>query len=904
MRRSLYNVRFRPKTDLCVGGPRHMRTCHFGLAAVLVAVWGGGVALADPLVTYTFEGEVLTAASAHSRLIPSGFGYNGDGTTGFFAGHDSDDAWRATVWPTNLTPDDAFTFSITIAQGYVVDLTDLSMYQFRSGTGPTNWIVRYSRDGTTYYDLGDGDTTTDWRVSADSAGSLPPFDLTGTVYFRIHAVGASGAAGTWRVDDVALNGDIRVDDRMRVARYQSFDDPAQDNWSFTTNAAGGDVTSATAMRHVGPRAARLTGSAAGNNGPDIRSAGVDVSSVTNLQLRIAYAADEPDTDEDLVLDVSYDNFVTADTVTLVGGFNGIDLAFGSTSPRTQGTNPYVTNLPAATTQVGIKVRFDETSGNDNTNDHYFVDDIRLLAEVAPPPGAPQVSVYGDATGVESSAATVRGHVTDGYPYPDVTLYYGPFDGGTNASAWAASSALGLQGWGIVVTDLSGLDPGTVYYYRYRVENANGVNWASTNGTFRTVTAALSDTGRMYLDSFGVGTNAPLCVDADRNGLSDRWEEDVFGGTGMDPEGHSDADGVCDADEFLAGTDPTDADSFMRIVSLDLRSETSSDIAIVMTGGDRASQSRFPGDQTSATRRFRVRAADNSGDAPMAHVGTVVDGGTGSNVFTDVNATELYSARYYDIAVSFGGEGYTNTEQWAMHVQDRTASEQFLVCVPVRYGGTNDNLQGTLGRQLARGLYRTLNTGDVVRFWTDDGVWVSCLLTTNASGGIQWTTNGCPTDIDVTPGMAMWVYRSGHAAARDDAVFAGKSFTSGDVAAFNFKTNAGGWTAFGWPLPQPRRQRSDVATADQLGFVGAGGTGGRVSTTNAVQFGDELWVWKNNTWQGFYSLLDEAGASWDGRWWDNYNRRPADIVLEPGAAYYYRNRINSGGDTFTWTPEVP
>jgi hypothetical protein len=106
------------------------------------------------------------------------------------------------------------------------------------------------------------------------------------------------------------------------------------------------------------------------------------------------------------------------------------------------------------------------------------------------------------------------------------------------------------------------------------------------------------------------------------------------------------------------------------------------------------------------------------------------------------------------------------------------------------------------------------------------------------------------------------------------------------------------------LPEPRSHSSGDASTDQLGFYSAGGTGGRVSTTNETLLGDELWVWKDNTWQGFYSLLGNIGAPWDGRWWDNNRRRYADITLEPGMAFYYRSRTNWGGTNFTWTPENP
>ncbi len=53
----------------------------------------------------------------------------------------------------------------------------------------------------------------------------------------------------------------------------------------------------------------------------------------------------------------------------------------------------------------------------------------------------------------------------------------------------------------------------------------------------------------------------LMLDSDRDGMPDGFEERYFGSaTGGDPAGHADADGSSNLDEFVADTDPTDADS--------------------------------------------------------------------------------------------------------------------------------------------------------------------------------------------------------------------------------------------------------------------------------------------------------------------------------------------------------
>ncbi len=109
-----------------------------------------------------------------------------------------------------------------------------------------------------------------------------------------------------------------------------------------------------------------------------------------------------------------------------------------------------------------------------------------------------------ADGLTQTTARVRGTiVSTGGEAPQATIHWGTTDGGTNAAAWEHAAPQGWQADNFSEA-LSGLTPGTTYYYRSAATNGAGTGWAASTGTF--TTPALS---------------APVLANEDADGVTDR-----------------------------------------------------------------------------------------------------------------------------------------------------------------------------------------------------------------------------------------------------------------------------------------------------------------------------------------------------------------------------------------------
>ncbi len=177
-----------------------------------------------------FGPSPFDATTSSASVTVGGLTRGGGLTT---SGGGSNDSWGADGWfvigPTqtqaiSIANDKFVTFTITPNFGVNVSFTAIEPYNIRrSGTGPTTGIWQYSINGTEFFDIGapiawGGDTSAagNPQVAIDLSGITELQNLTSatTVIFRIVNWGASGAGGTWYINNINGN-DLIVRGNLR-----------------------------------------------------------------------------------------------------------------------------------------------------------------------------------------------------------------------------------------------------------------------------------------------------------------------------------------------------------------------------------------------------------------------------------------------------------------------------------------------------------------------------------------------------------------------------------------------------------------------------------------------------------------------------------------------------------------
>lgn len=183
----------------------------------LVAFAGiAAVTNADVLANWTFETSLPATAGPHAAEVGSGSasGFHASSAAVYSnpSGNGSNESFSSNNWSTG----DYYQFSVDTS-GY--ENISFGWSQIRSGTGPADFKLEYSIDGggsfstvMNYSVLGGGSDF--WSSSSVHVTSIyapvtiSGADDAGVVLFRLTSLVSAASAGTNRVDDITVAGDV------------------------------------------------------------------------------------------------------------------------------------------------------------------------------------------------------------------------------------------------------------------------------------------------------------------------------------------------------------------------------------------------------------------------------------------------------------------------------------------------------------------------------------------------------------------------------------------------------------------------------------------------------------------------------------------------------------------------
>jgi hypothetical protein len=172
--------------------------------ALFSAVVVTSSAYAVSVAQYNFDGSVATASSVDANATASTFTLN-TGAATFVAGNPS--TGQAITGSSGWNGADGakfWEFTVTANSGFSLNLSSLTFDDQKSGTGPTSWTLVIN--GTTIIS---SQATHAAIASGNNSVSLTGlFVNSSSVDVKISAFGATSASGTWRVDNVTLNGTV------------------------------------------------------------------------------------------------------------------------------------------------------------------------------------------------------------------------------------------------------------------------------------------------------------------------------------------------------------------------------------------------------------------------------------------------------------------------------------------------------------------------------------------------------------------------------------------------------------------------------------------------------------------------------------------------------------------------
>jgi hypothetical protein len=175
---------------------------HLSVALILATTT---FSYAASITQYNFDGSVATASSTAANVTASSFTLN-TGSATFVGGNPS--TGQAITGSSGWNGTDGakfWEFTVTASSGFALNLSSLTFDDQKSTTGPGSWTLVIN--GVTVVS---SQTTHTSILSGNNSVNLSgiAFQNLGSVDVKISGFGASSASGTWRVDNVTLNGTV------------------------------------------------------------------------------------------------------------------------------------------------------------------------------------------------------------------------------------------------------------------------------------------------------------------------------------------------------------------------------------------------------------------------------------------------------------------------------------------------------------------------------------------------------------------------------------------------------------------------------------------------------------------------------------------------------------------------
>lgn len=175
----------------------------------------GSVTSSGTLASWIFDGSTPLPNLVMTNITASPVATSNTGSIQYFGGNPSTgqaiatEGFQTSAGPPT-TSSGCFTFSLVVTNGSQASLSSLSFDDQRSGAGPANFTVQISQAADFSSGIYTSAQQTSHTAIASGANSFPLTlsNLTGTIYFRLYGYGATSAGGTWRIDNLKIQGSV------------------------------------------------------------------------------------------------------------------------------------------------------------------------------------------------------------------------------------------------------------------------------------------------------------------------------------------------------------------------------------------------------------------------------------------------------------------------------------------------------------------------------------------------------------------------------------------------------------------------------------------------------------------------------------------------------------------------